>query len=684
MALALTESLIKSRVNLSHENLEDIKSLSLPGTFHEKILSIGTSLRKFTRVKSLDFSRNALESLEGLEHLKLLEKLNLYYNNVGSLEELTRLKHNPNLQEIDLRLNPVTRNEPDYRLYLIHMLPSLRKLDDRGVRDRERQAALTHFSSSQAAEMSVASSTSVSVKSTTTISNKGQPSGQSTSMTSAGTSNSSRSRQEMMAKLMKGPSVLVDDDVAVIDALEKNELDYGKRRSLTGSSAKEDKVEDYSLDALKVLDQPKGTKHSEMSIDDLKDNTKKSPKRRTVSSVLAAGDSRFDEYREQYPNIMAAPLDSVQRIGEKRRQDPNLQFSDEIEASSKYKGQGYFTPNPGASTSDDDDDGRREKSLSGNPKDDLESRFSRSDRTEYRKTAADTNHNRDISSHDDLTISLQHQPSKSYSAPGRERLYRKVPDIDEDQTREKNLLFSLLNLVDRYWNGSKSLHKHPKFIEQALQSLSEYTLTRINRDESRGLRKMVERLQEENAVLMGKVESHANEVLTSAESELKDALKKARQDMESMHREIRHYVQENRALQKLVDTNESAVTSRQQHSGAASSDMADAPSQRQRDALQQELEMMRSKVRQYDQVQELALMLQESHRSLVETNDHLLRELVETRQRHKHEIAQMNWNYQQLKATMGYNTGSTQRAANTISGNFGKDNINEEQPNSLK
>ena len=42
---------------------------------------------------------------------------------------------------------------------------------------------------------------------------------------------------------------------------------------------------------------------------------------------------------------------------------------------------------------------------------------------------------------------------------------------------------------------------------------------------------MVERLQEENTGLMAKVESHANEALTSAESELKAALKKARQDM---------------------------------------------------------------------------------------------------------------------------------------------------------
>ena len=32
------------------------------------------------------------------------------------------------LQELDIRLNPVTKNEPDHRLFLIHMLPSLKKL----------------------------------------------------------------------------------------------------------------------------------------------------------------------------------------------------------------------------------------------------------------------------------------------------------------------------------------------------------------------------------------------------------------------------------------------------------------------------------------------------------------------------------------------------------------------------
>lgn len=44
------------------------------------------------------------------------------------MEELKRLRYNSNLKDLDLRLNPVTRTEPDYRLYMIHMLPNLQKL----------------------------------------------------------------------------------------------------------------------------------------------------------------------------------------------------------------------------------------------------------------------------------------------------------------------------------------------------------------------------------------------------------------------------------------------------------------------------------------------------------------------------------------------------------------------------
>jgi centrosomal protein CEP72 len=102
--------------------------LSLPGTYHEKVVEFGSSFRKFTRLKSLDVSRNTITCLKGMEHLKLLEKLNLYYNSIESFEELKRLRFNSCLRELDLRLNPVTRTEADYRLYLIHMLPNLQKL----------------------------------------------------------------------------------------------------------------------------------------------------------------------------------------------------------------------------------------------------------------------------------------------------------------------------------------------------------------------------------------------------------------------------------------------------------------------------------------------------------------------------------------------------------------------------
>lgn len=104
-------------------------------------------------MKQLDLSRNALLSLEGLEHLNSLETLNLYYNCVPNLKELFRLRHNVNLKDLDLRLNPVTKDEPDYRLFIIHMLVNLRKLDDRPVKESERKAALMHFDTDQAYEM---------------------------------------------------------------------------------------------------------------------------------------------------------------------------------------------------------------------------------------------------------------------------------------------------------------------------------------------------------------------------------------------------------------------------------------------------------------------------------------------------------------------------------------------------
>ncbi|MEE6521297.1 hypothetical protein FKM82_019430 [Ascaphus truei] len=127
-AVTLTEGGIRERVGLQHQNLGDVRTLSLPGTYQEKVTHLGNSLKNFSRLKSLDLSRNAIISLEGIQHLTVLEKLNLYYNNIPSLTELFQLRKLIALKELDLRLNPVTKNESDYRLFVVHMLPNLRNL----------------------------------------------------------------------------------------------------------------------------------------------------------------------------------------------------------------------------------------------------------------------------------------------------------------------------------------------------------------------------------------------------------------------------------------------------------------------------------------------------------------------------------------------------------------------------
>ncbi|VEL21450.1 unnamed protein product [Protopolystoma xenopodis] len=86
--------------------------------------------------------------------MSCLEILNLYYNCLGGLEDILLLKSNPKLKELDLRLNPVSRVDPDYRYYLIYVLPLLSVLDNRKIRDEEKRAAFAHFSSDQAVNYS--------------------------------------------------------------------------------------------------------------------------------------------------------------------------------------------------------------------------------------------------------------------------------------------------------------------------------------------------------------------------------------------------------------------------------------------------------------------------------------------------------------------------------------------------
>ncbi|XP_012927107.2 leucine-rich repeat-containing protein 36 isoform X2 [Heterocephalus glaber] len=125
---------------------ELVESLSLQGSYAGKIHSIGDAFRNFKNLRSLDLSRNLITSLKGIQYLCSLQHLNLYYNNIPSLVEVSCLQPLPFLKELDLRLNPVVRKDTDYRLFAVYTLQTLEKLDDRTVRDSERKAAKLHFS----------------------------------------------------------------------------------------------------------------------------------------------------------------------------------------------------------------------------------------------------------------------------------------------------------------------------------------------------------------------------------------------------------------------------------------------------------------------------------------------------------------------------------------------------------
>ncbi|KAJ0066064.1 hypothetical protein NL108_001295, partial [Boleophthalmus pectinirostris] len=152
--ITLTEQWIRDKLQLTHPCLGDVRSLSLPGTYEQKIQHLGTGLKSFIRLKSLDLSCNALVSIEGVQHLKTLERLILYYNAIPSLDELNILFELPALRELDVRLNPLTKREPHYRPYIVHAMPKLRKLGmynniQHGcpVRDTDRKVGIMKFPS---------------------------------------------------------------------------------------------------------------------------------------------------------------------------------------------------------------------------------------------------------------------------------------------------------------------------------------------------------------------------------------------------------------------------------------------------------------------------------------------------------------------------------------------------------
>ncbi|XP_014373123.1 centrosomal protein of 72 kDa isoform X4 [Alligator sinensis] len=609
----LTEEAVRERVHLRHQNLADVRSLSLPGTYHEKIAHLGNALKNFTRLKSLDLSRNALVSLEGIQYLTFLEKLNLYYNQITSLSEVFRLHSLTTLKEVDLRLNPVVKNESDYRLFVVHMLPNLRQLDDRPVRDRERKASLLHFATDHAFELKNSS-----------------PAARGNEMERPGPA-----RVQYINSMSKKCSVLDEEDEAVLNLIAKCEWDLSKPPGITGSAKKDPEVEFHTLQSIREIDK------------DLIKNQK--PDVRPTS---------LQTWKQQQANMPVVKKDvssENRKMSKVQDADEDSQEIDEpVISSSKMHTQAQKIYNTllvsGSYCNGTVQNGRDQPIQKQTYSAALE------------KSNGQSSVNTSLSKQETIEESDRIFPPSQEPEPQEKRPHRKTVCVREvsPETHEKpsankhpyeaTPIERLLDLVDRYWNGCKSLHCNEKFLSQArplLGGIQKFAPTDQRKDSSTMHQEMTNLLLDKQALQnnLSEQKQRHNIKISSLTSELSNA----QRERNILKQRLDQLLEENATLKARLLNMEQNV----KNADASSSlqlQLTELKSHNQQ--LTNENVILKERLQQHDKIQQLIDMLQESHRTLVSTNEHLLQELAETHIQHKSEVEQLHWSYNQLKKTM--------------------------------
>ncbi|XP_072880732.1 centrosomal protein of 72 kDa [Hemitrygon akajei] len=728
MALKATEEWVRRRVVLEAERLVDVRSLFLPGSCKEKITHLGKSLRNFTRLKILDLSRNSLISLEGIQHLVHLEKLNLYYNNIADLKEIFLLRNLTNLKELDLRLNPVTKNESDYRLFVVHLLPNLRRLDDRPVKDSERKAALMHFSSNQAHEFHE------------------YPAQEAENVRPR------HPRAEFVGSLAKKYSELDKDDEAVLNLIAKSNWDMNVPARITGSVKNNPEAELHKMQGLHEIDNariqesaarntsqatkswpvtiPKGVMNSqrknsvecqalseEKALMNLQSLTRENLQMLEIQAThtkcwrnSAGQAASMEKDYQSLPNASCprtyTSTDATARAGrvtfadEKSQKfstvDLNLKFQDEAEAYHRVTFRPHFTPHPGYTRNVEGHHPGSSATCNSNgvmPATELKDETQKAENQPARMlhghpTAVLKLPGGHLNTTPTATASCQAEephlkrplvPQRSCGPDHRgsdvcNRYDGKVQSIPcEAQTMNSpidriilnsNLMKNFLDLVDRYWNGFKSLHCNEKFLYQAGKILTALQKDTINntseeitmfQDESNNLKAEIKSLE----TCLCQQKQRYNEELQSISIQLT----RAQRDMKVMKNHLTQTMEEKNQLQNCLIKLEQKS---QDISSSTSQQVEDL--QKHNKQLCCEIDSLKHQAQSYIKIQELTEKLQESHRALVCTNEHLLRELSEMRARHKAEVDQLHWSYIQLKKFVEKSTHNTTKTGYTCSG----------------
>ncbi|XP_042854159.1 centrosomal protein of 72 kDa isoform X4 [Panthera tigris] len=556
--LVLCEEKIREKSGLApHRDLSELRSLSIPGTYQEKITHLGNSLMNLTGLKSLDLSRNSLVSLEGIQYLTALESLSLYYNCISSLAEVLQLHALTELTDVDLRLNPVVKNESDYRLFVVHMLPKLRQLDDRPVRESERKASQLHFASEESLD---------SKESFPAVLRVGRP---------------RHSRATCADPSAKKCLVMDADDEAVLNLIAECEWDLSNPPGSTSSSQRGREANLPSSQDSTDIEESTLSQKSSLSAQKVLNPLpapEKYRKRRMPGGRSQAPADQECLHCPERPSVPSSPEESLSR-----------------QSGSEGRSERTF---PHSAVSEPEEE--RPPSVSGTG---------------------------------------EVSPAKLYSAP----------PPGKKAGLEVVLLEALLDLVDRYWGGCKSLHGNEVFRAQARQILSSMQEFTAAQDISAAVSEEISFLTLEKRSLQ-KLLAEQQQQYSMRMSEVASELSNTRKEMGDLRQHLDKSLEENSSLKALLFSLKKEVKNADT---AAALNLQITGLETSVKRLSGEIVELKQHLEHYDKVWELTRMLQESHSSLVGTNEHLLQELSQARAQHKAEVEQLHWSYKELKKTLG-------------------------------
>ncbi|XP_019364687.1 PREDICTED: centrosomal protein of 72 kDa isoform X2 [Gavialis gangeticus] len=610
----LSEEAVRERVHLRHQNLADVRSLSLPGTYHEKITHLGNALKNFTRLKSLDLSRNALVSLEGIQYLTFLEKLNLYYNQITSLSEVFRLHSLTTLKEVDLRLNPVIKNESDYRLFVVHMLPNLRRLDDRPVRDSERKASLLHFATDHAYELKNSS-----------------PAARGNEIERPGPA-----RVQYINSMSKKCSVLDEEDEAVLNLIAKCEWDLSKPPGITGSAKKDPEVELHTLQSIREIDDKDLIRNQKP---DVRPSSRQTWKQQQANMPVVKKDvssenrkmSKFQDADEDSQEIDEPVISSSKIHTQAQKIYNTLLVSGSYCNGTLHNGRDQPIQKQTYSAALEKNNGQSSVNTSLSKQETIEE----SDRIFLPSQEPEPEEKRPHRK----TVGIREVSPETHEKPSANKHPYEATPVEH-----------LLDLVDRYWNGCKSLHCNEKFLSQArplLGGMQKFAPTDQCKDSSTMHQEMTNLLLDKQALQnnLSEQKQRHNIKISSLTSELSNA----QRERNILKQRLDQLLEENATLKARLLNMEQNVKNAD---ASTSLQLQLTELQSHNKQLTNENVILKERLQQHDKIQQLIEMLQESHRTLVSTNEHLLQELAEIRIQHKSEVEQLHWSYNQLKKTM--------------------------------